>query len=248
MIAYNSRKVMITKECLDELEIERTVHPCFSGSGLSSPSKVPKEALFPGLSPLVESGLSPKAPSSGLLQKYHDKIIAAQSKLEKPSSEPHILLNDDVPSNNSSNSIFKEISTDEVPKETIEVFNEKIEGQNTENVETEPVETEIVEPISSSHAKCNYDINLIDFSDLPKVPKEGSSACREKTNICKSERNENPQILKNLRIERLPKPFNFRNFDSGQGCTYGVNVTLVLFSHPSFCFRVWLKKRKFPSL
>ena len=119
---------MITQECIDELGTERGVHPNFPGSGLNSPSKIPKEALFPGLSPLVESGLMPKAPSSGLLQKYHDKIIAAQAKLETNSSWTPI-PNNDVSSDTSLIPISKEISTVEDQSETIEACNEKINEQ-----------------------------------------------------------------------------------------------------------------------
>ena len=216
---------MITQECMDELGTNVGLHPGISNNGIQSPSKVPKEALFPGLSPLVESS---KAPSPTLLHRYHKKIIAAHTKSEKPSSDAQILQYDVSLSAKGDYKSFSPPNISNISKEaasltkkyevgskpqTESIDSPKICEDNTYDKSKETVSKQ--EPISSKNLS-NKEENLIDFSDPPTIENNDCSNFSEKTEICKTEPNENENTLKNLRIERLPKPFNVSKYFSGQ--------------------------------
>lgn len=226
---------MITQECMDELGTDIGLHPKISNKGIQSPSKVPKEALFPGLSPLVESS---KAPSPTLLHRYHKKIIAAENlkrfndidndkitKSEKTSSDAQFLpydarliaKGDYIPPNLSN--ILKEVPT--LPKkydfgsktQTERINSSEICEENTDDKCKETLSKQ--EPISPKH-NGDKEENLIDFSDPPTLEKNDDTNFSKTTEISKNEPNEKENTLKNLRIERLPKPFNISKYSSGQ--------------------------------
>ena len=217
---------MITQECMDELGTNVGLHPGISNNGIQSPSKVPKEALFPGLSPLVESS---KVASPTLLNRYHKKIIAAHTKSEKQSSDAQILFVGDYKSFSPPNisNISKEVASltkkDEVGSkpQTESIDSPKICEDNTYDKSKETVSKQ--EPTSSKNLS-NKEENLIDFSDPPTIKNNDCSNFSEKTEICKTEPNENENKLKNLRIERLPKPFNISKYSSGQSSFNVVNL------------------------
>ena len=223
---------MITQECIDELGTEIGLHPSFSSNGLQSPSKVPKEALFPGLSPLVESGILQKPPSSRLLQRYHNKIIAANAKLEKPSSEQQSLPTHDNSPQTSPVETCKEIATANLKNESEET-KKKIQSdkettnassveRNEGNAINQKNQTEAAEENVPNEKRDIQEINLIDFSESENIKKDDCSDCIGKTE------NEVSNQLKDLRIERLPKPFSFRNFYSGQGNLLDVSMSIRL--------------------
>ena len=223
---------MITQECIDELGSEIGLHPSFSSNGLQSPSKVPKEALFPGLSPLVESGILQKPPSSRLLQRYHNKIIAANAKLEKPGSDQQCLPTHDNSPQTSPIETRKEIAPTTLNNESEEtkerVHSEK-ETTNTSSVEInegnvvdQKKQTEAAEGNISNEKRDMQEINLIDFSEPSNIRRDDCSNCLDKKEVGTIQANEASIQLKDLRIERLPKPFSFRNFHSGQGNSFDV--------------------------
>ena len=232
MLAYNSRKIMITQECIDELGSEIGLHPSFSSNGLQSPSKVPKEALFPGLSPLVESGILQKPPSSRLLQRYHNKIIAAHAKLEKPGSEQQCLPTHDNSPQTSPVETRKEIAPttlNDESEETKKTMHSEKEATNASffeinegNENNQKKETEAAEGHIPNEKRDMQEINLIDFSEPSKIKRDDCSNCLDKKDVGKIQANEASNQLKDLRIERLPKPFSFRNFHSGQGNLFDV--------------------------
>ena len=223
---------MITQECIDELGSEIGLHPSFSSNGLQSPSKVPKEALFPGLSPLVESGILQKPPSSRLLQRYHNKIIAAHAKLEKPGSEQQCLPTHDNSPPTSPVETSKEIAPTTLnneSEETKKTMHREKEATNSlsfeineGNVNNQKKETEAAEGHIPIEKRDMQEINLIDFSEPSKIKRDDCSNCLDKKDVGKIQANEASNQLKDLRIERLPKPFNFRNFHSGQGNLFDV--------------------------
>ena len=232
---------MITQECIDELGTEIGLHPSFSSNGLQSPSKVPKEALFPGLSPLVESGILQKPPSSRLLQRYHNKIIAAHAKLEKPGSEQQSLPTHDNSPQTSPVETCKEIETttlkneSEETKKKIQNDKEKTNASSIENSEGNATnqikQTEGADEHNPYEKRDIQEVNLIDFSEPSGIKKDDCSNCIDKTKVYKIQDNETSNQLKDLRIERLPKPFSFRNFSSGQGKSFDVyqcpNVSML---------------------
>ena len=75
---------MITEQSMDALEARnaaRILYGTGNNSNIESPSKVPKEALYPGLTPLVEPA-NRHSPIINTIERYHRKLVENRAKPE----------------------------------------------------------------------------------------------------------------------------------------------------------------------
>ena len=75
---------MITEQSMDALDARNTARILYgtgNNSNIESPSKVPKEALYPGLTPLVEPA-NRHSPIINTIERYHRKLVENRTKPE----------------------------------------------------------------------------------------------------------------------------------------------------------------------
>ena len=75
---------MITEQSMDALDARNTARILYgtgNNSNIESPSKVPKEALYPGLTPLVEPA-NRHSPIINTIERYHRKLVENKTKPE----------------------------------------------------------------------------------------------------------------------------------------------------------------------
>ena len=115
---------MITEQSMDALDARNTARILYgtgNNSNIESPSKVPKEALYPGLTPLVEPA-NRHSPIINTIERYHRKLVENRAKPEDGKKAMSIL---------DSKSVQKEMQGE---CQEPEHFAESLEnGRNTEN-------------------------------------------------------------------------------------------------------------------
>ena len=115
---------MITEQSMDALEprnAARILYGTGFNSNIESPSKVPKEALYPGLTPLVEPA-NRHSPIINTIERYHRKLVENRAKPEDGKKAMIIL---------DSNSAQKETQVECQELEHFVVSSKN--GRNTEN-------------------------------------------------------------------------------------------------------------------
>ena len=109
-------------DALDARNTARILYGTGNNSNIESPSKVPKEALYPGLTPLVEPA-NRHSPIINTIERYHRKLVENRAKPEDGKKAMSIL---------DSNSVQKETQVEcKEPEHFVASSNN---GRNTDNV------------------------------------------------------------------------------------------------------------------